>query len=144
MSAPSRLSRFMDLPEGIDASQALTAAGENLNAHRDDALGLIDKALADLAQSDSAEASSEAVARLADSVASLAGMFELVALSRAAKRLGDTVRVMMDRQIWDSETVSVHVAALRVLRTQTDPAGAAMILQGLDQLVARLMRQPGA
>ena len=143
MSAPSRLSRFMDLPGGIDAGQALAAADENLNSHRDAALGLIDRAIGDLSDSDKGQASTEAVTRLADSVASLAGMFDLPALSQAAKRLSDTIRALADRQTWDQQTVAVHIAALRVLRNQTDTAVASKILRGLDQLAAHAAREKG-
>jgi HPt (histidine-containing phosphotransfer) domain-containing protein len=143
MSAPSRLSRFMDVPGGIDAGQALAAADENLSGHRDAALDLIDRAIGDLSASDNGQASTDAVTRLADSVASLAGMFELVALSQAAKRLSDTVRALAERQTWDQETVAVHIAALRILRTQTDEAVVGKILRGLDQLAAHATREKG-
>ena len=136
----------MNLPGGITAGQALAAASENLDAHRDTALGQIDKAIGDLARGEAGEgdASPQAVARLADSIASLAGMFQLDALSLTAKRLSDVVRVVDGRGAAGSDLIGLHITALRVMRAQPDAQGAAELLRGLDQIAAREARRGGA
>jgi hypothetical protein len=146
MSTPSRLGRFVNLPEGINTEQALAAASQNLDAHRDTALGLIDKAIDDLAQGAAADdgASPQAVARLADSIGSLAGMFQLDALSRTAKRLSDIVRVVDGCGPEQSDLIGLHITALRVVRAQPDAPGAAELLRGLDQIAARAAQRGAA
>ena len=142
MSQPSRLTRFMDLPDGIAVEEALARAGATLESHREAALQVIDAALAELATAGS-QASHESLARLADSIGGLAGLFQLEALGHAAKRLGDIVRLFSERGADDPELIGLYIAALRALRVQSDPHGAAEILKGLDQIAARASRRAG-
>ncbi|WP_419319898.1 chemotaxis protein CheE [Caulobacter sp. ErkDOM-E] len=140
MSQPSRLTRFMDLPDGLAVDEALARADASLESHRQAALQLIDQALGELADAGS-RASAEALARLSDSIGSLAGMFQLNALCRVAKRLGDIVRTLNERGGADHDLIGLHITALRVIRVQPDGQGAAELLKGLDQIAAREARR---
>ena len=140
MSQPSRLTRFIDLPDGIVAGEALARAGESLESHREAALKVIDTAIGDLAAA-GGRASYESLARLSDSIGGLAGMFQLDVLGQAAKRLGDIVRLFEERGAADPDLIGLHIAALRALRLQPDPRAAAELLKGLDQIAARVARR---
>jgi hypothetical protein len=71
-------------------------------------------------------------------------MFQLDALSRTAKRLGDVVRVFDARGATDPDLISLHITAMRVVRAQPDAPGAAELLKGLDQIAAREARRAGS
>lgn len=140
MSQPSRLTRFIDLPDGLAVDEALAQADAGLESHRQAALQVIDQALGELADAGS-QASAEALARLSDSIGSLAGMFQLDALCRAAKRLGDIVRLLHERRAANPDLIDLHITALRIIRAQPDGQGAAELLKGLDQIAAREARR---
>jgi|GEM_PF-4495487 len=142
MSQSSRLTRFLDLPDGIAAGEALARAGESLESHREAALKVIDTAIGELATAGS-QAPHDVLARLSDSIGGLAGMFRLEALGQAAKRLGDIVRLFEERGAADPDLIGLHIAALRALRVQTDPHGAAELLKGLEQIAARVAQRAG-
>ncbi len=142
MSQSSRLTRFIDLPDGIAVGEALARAGESLESHREAALKVIDTAIGDLAAAGS-QAPYDSLARLSDSIGGLAGMFQLDALGQAAKRLGDMVRLFEERGAADPDLIGLHIAALRAIRIQPDPHGAAELLKGLDQIAARVAQRAG-
>lgn len=140
MSQASRPTR--DLPDGVVVGEALSRAVENLESHRATALRLIDQAIDDLADEGS-QASHEVLARLSDSIGGLAGMFQLDALSQAAKQLGGIVRALEERGTSNPELIGLHIAALRVVRALADTDDADEILRGLNQIGARAARRPG-
>jgi hypothetical protein len=142
MSAASRLTPFMGRPDGINPAQALAAASANLEAYRETALALVDKAIAELAEG-AASVPHEEIERLADSIAALAGMFGEDGVTHAAKRLCETVRGMVASRAWEQTTIDVHVAALRVIRARAGTQDVAQLLAGLDRLAARKVREVG-
>jgi len=142
MSAASRLTPFMGRPDGINPAQALAAADANLEAYRETALALVDKAIADLAEG-AASAPHEEIERLADSIAALAGMFGEAGVTHAAKRLCETVRGMVASRAWEQTTIDVHIAALRVIRARAGNQDVAQLLAGLDRLAARKVKGLG-
>lgn len=139
MSTPSRLTRFMGLPGGINPTQALAAAEANVESYRETALALLDKAIGDLGADATGEPNEE-IARLADSIAGLAGMFGLDAVSHVARRLCETVRNQIAAGHWEKATVDIHVAALRLIRARADSEDIPKLLAGLDRLAARTQR----
>ena len=142
MKPSSRLTRFIDLPDGLAVGEALAQATASLESHRQSALGVIDGAIADLVAT-SGQGPPESLARLADSIGSLAGMFELDALGQAAKRLGGLLRLFDDHATADHDLIDLHIAALRAIRAHPDPRRAAELLRGLDQISAREARRLG-
>jgi HPt (histidine-containing phosphotransfer) domain-containing protein len=129
----------MGLPGGINPAQALEAAQVNVESYRETALALLDRAIADLG-ADATAAPSQEIARLADSIAGLAGTFDLDALSHVARRLCDTVRLQVATGQWEQTTVDIHIAALRIVRARADADNIPKLLEGLDRLAARTRR----
>jgi hypothetical protein len=136
MTANSRLTAFIGRPDGINPAQALAAADANLEAYRDTALALVDKAIADLTAG-AGTAPHDEIERLADSIAGLAGMFGQHGVTHAAKRLCETVRAMVATRAWEQTTIDVHIAALRLIRARAGTQDVAQLLAGLDRLAAR-------
>ncbi|ALL14583.1 Hpt domain-containing protein [Caulobacter henricii] len=143
MTALSRLTRYIDLPDGLDPQEALCRANDSLESHRSSALKVIDQALAELVEGGN-QASLETLARLSDSIGGLAGMFQMDALGQAAKRLCDIVRLFQLRGTSAPALIDLHIAALRLVRSHPDSAQATELLRGLDRIAAREAKGPGA
>jgi hypothetical protein len=132
----SRLTRFMDLPGGIDIRTALARAQANAEAYRGSAIELIDQAIdALIAAGEDVDATT--AARLAESVRSLAGMFELSTLEQSATALCDMIRALSERGAWDSRAVWLNVRALKIIRQHGDSENLQEILEGLRRLGAK-------
>ncbi|MDR7231271.1 translation initiation factor 2B subunit (eIF-2B alpha/beta/delta family) [Caulobacter sp. BE264] len=139
----SRLTRFVDLPGGIDIRTALMRAQANAEAYRGSAMELIDQAIdALMAAGEDVDAST--AARLAESVRSLAGMFELVTLEQSAASLCDLIRALVERGAWDTRAVWVNIRALKIIRQHGDSENLQEVLEGLRRLGAKAAaaRQP--
>lgn len=132
----SRLTRFVDLPDGIDVRTALLRAQENAEAYRESAMELIDQAIdAMIAAGERIDAAT--AARLAESVRSLAGMFELVTLEQSAASLCGMIRALVERGAWDIKAIGVNIRALKIIRQHGDSENLQEVLEGLRRLGAR-------
>lgn len=132
----SRLTRFIDLPEGLDMQTALANARANAEAYRERALSQIDTDIAALMAAGDA-VTPETAARLGESIGSMAGMFGLPALEQSARRLCDMVRTLVERSTWDRSSVWVNVQALKLIRQYGDSEDLGEILEGLQKLAKR-------
>lgn len=142
MSA-SRLTRFADLPGGIDPQTALLRAQTNIEAYRGSAMALIDQAIDALVAAGPA-IDARTAARLAESVRSLTGMFGLSVLEQSAGGLCDMIRALIERGAWDATAVRINVQALKLIRQHGDSEDLGDILEGLRQLGAKAAKnQPG-
>lgn len=139
----SRLTRFVDLPGGIDIRTALVRAQANAEAYRGSAMELIDQAIeALIAAGEDVDANT--AARLAESVRSLAGMFELATLEQSAASLCDLIRALIERGAWDTRAVWINIRALKIIRQHGDSENLQEVLEGLRRLGAKAAagRQP--
>ena len=132
----SRLTRFIDLPEGLDMRTALANARANAEAYRERALSQIDTDIAALLAAGEMVAP-ETASRLAESIGSMAGMFGLSALEQSARRLCDMIRALAERSTWDRTSVWVNIQALKIIRQHGDSENLGEILAGLQQLAKR-------
>lgn len=139
----SRLTRFVDLPGGIDIRTALVRAQANAEAYRGSALQLIDQAI-DALVAAGEDVDATTAARLAESVRSLAGMFELATLEQSAASLCAMIRALEERGAWDSRAVWVNIRALKIIRQHGDSENLQKVLEGLRRLGAKAAagRQP--
>lgn len=139
----SRLTRFVDLPGGIDIRTALVRAQANAEAYRGSAMELIDQAIeALIAAGEDVDANT--AARLAESVRSLAGMFQLATLEQSAASLCDLIRALIERGAWDTRAVWINIRALKIIRQHGDSENLQEVLEGLRRLGAKAAagRQP--
>lgn len=132
----SRLTRFIDLPEGLDMQTALANARANAEAYRERALSQIDTDIAALIAAGEM-VSPDTASRLAESIGSMAGMFGLPALEQSARRLSDMVRTLVERSTWDRSSVWVNIQALKIIRKYGDSQDLGEILDGLEKLAKR-------
>lgn len=135
MSA-SRLTRFVDLPGGIDPQTALLRAQANAEAYRGSAMALIDQAI-DALVAAGPDVDARTAERLAESVRSLAGMFDLSVLEQSAGGLCDMIRALVERGVWDATAVRINVQALKIIRQHGDSEHLEEILDGLRRLGAK-------
>lgn len=139
----SRLTRFVDLPGGIDIRTALVRAQANAEAYRGSAMELIDQAIeALIAAGEDVDANT--AARLAESVRSLAGMFQLATLEQSAASLCDLIRALIERGAWDTRAVWINIRALKIIRQHGDSENLQEVLEGLRRLGVKAAagRQP--
>jgi hypothetical protein len=139
----SRLTRFVDLPGGIDIRTALERAQANAEAYRGSAMALIDQAIEALVAAGE-DVDAATAARLAESVRSLAGMFELSTLEQSAASLCDMIRALVERGAWDSRAVWINIRALKIIRQHGDSETLKEVLEELRRLGAKAAagRQP--
>ena len=139
----SRLTRFVDLPGGIDIRTALERAQANAEAYRGSAMALIDQAIEALVAAGE-DVDAATAARLAESVRSLAGMFELSTLEQSAASLCDMIRALVERGAWDSRAVWINIRALKIIRQHGDSETLKEVLEELQRLGAKAAagRQP--
>ncbi len=139
----SRLNRFISLPGGLTEEVALARAHTNLEAHRTAALEAVDaaiEAMGVLAGDCAAKpAARTRLHEMAYEIASMAGLYNLVALGIAAQSLCDLIEGCRLRGAWDVAGVGVHLGAIRLLRRPEHAVGAAEgeILSGLARIVKR-------
>lgn len=136
------LAKLLEGPGGIAVNHAVARAETNLGAARDDYVADVDRNLARLeallppsARPPAPDAASEAYLR-ANEVAGIAGVGGLDAVGKAAFSLCELLDRMNASGRWNGEAVSVHMAAIKLLRGMSGKSGEAAVLKGLRQVVA--------
>jgi hypothetical protein len=74
----------------------------------------------------------------ADRLMALAGACKLRGVSEAALGLCDLLEQLRASGRWDAAGVAVHVESLRLLRHEASPQAAAVVLNGLSKVRAKL------
>ncbi len=123
---PTRLARKALGFGGLDMSRAVAAAQSRLEEHRDAAMGELDVLLDDLRSAHARLiAGDPAAARrmhaLADAMPGVAGCFLSPEMTSAAYGLCSLLDRLAEGETINPEALRVHVDALRLLRSSSDP-----------------------
>lgn len=132
------LSRALNAPGGIDASEACARAAKNLESVRDQALDTVRDCLADILtltrEGPPAPEIRRELHRLSCTIAGLGGMFQLDALSKVAYSFCRYIDESAPG--WDKEAARLHVDAMRLLEHPGEAAAEtqAKIVEGLAKV----------
>lgn len=128
----------------VSASRAVAQARQGVESLRAATLQALDQELAQL-EALNADAGQPGIARLdaaaiaADRIVGLSGGLDTLAdLAQGALGLSRLLETLQEAQVWDADSIGVHIAALRLLR-QNKAGGAEPVLVGLERVRKRVI-----
>lgn len=147
-AAPSRLSKLVDRPGGLQRQLAIAQAARNveeLRAHFMPVLAELVEQLVDASLDITLDQERLLrLERIANRIITVAGTYGLGSLEEAAKRLCDLLQIFENRQTVMPEILRIHVDAVRLfspMAAPCDDAAAAKILSEL-KAVLRYLDEP--
>jgi HPt (histidine-containing phosphotransfer) domain-containing protein len=137
-----RLASLLRSGGGVTVNEAVSRAGQRLDAVREQCIAALDEKISALAAESSRAHAAPQVYSLATEIYSLAGTFGLTELAQAASSLCDLLVNASGGQANPKylESVRVHIDALRTLRRPElsgDVAGRVAVVQGLRRVASR-------
>jgi hypothetical protein len=126
----------------ITVEQAVQRAQVLVENMQDDLLSAVDAEIANVQHNAGAidEGKLKSLYESADRLMAIASACHLKAVSEAARGLCDLLEQLRVARRWDEPGVSVHVATLRALRHERSPQSAAVVLEGLAKVRAKVAK----
>lgn len=139
----NRLARMLKKPGGMTVRRALSNAGLNLEALRNDCLNTIDSTIEEMRALLATVPGRELevapqLYHLSNSMIGTSGTMRMVELSEAAFSLCETLDRIMQSKKWNSAPVEVHLSAISRLRlVDGNEEICKAIIDGLKRVAAR-------
>ena len=146
-AAERGLARFINIPGGMSAEEAVSRADANIVFYREPAFAAIDEALRELCTECRREAAlmrASHIAERACAIVNFAGPFKLEAIGAAAASLAKLAHEIAQRGAVSPlavHAIQLHVQALHALRIAAapDPARDELLIDGLVKISARAL-----
>jgi hypothetical protein len=129
-----RLKKLLAQPGGIRFASAIERADEIVESMRDEGMRQIDAKIEKLASFGTDDESLDSVYQIANEVFAEAGMYGLSEISEVARNLCQLVSARKPDISFPSQAIRVHTDSMRLLRSPTVAANAAMRKQVLEEL----------